>query len=374
MKLFEYQAKELFEESQIPVPNRVLIDSPSEMGEAARQIGFPCVLKAQVLHGGRGKAGLIKVVSKMEEASKQVEEIFSRAKNMSSLLIEEAIQIEKELYVSITADPITGSAMIMACSEGGMDIEEIAKNIPEQIHKTYVNLSEGLLPYQARGILYELGMDDHLVAPGAKILMDLYNVFRKYEAELVEINPLMVTKDGAFIAGDGKISIDDNALFRHPQFKTTRAYYENEAEFEAAEEGIPYLQFDGNIGLMCAGAGLTNTVFDLVNDYGGRVANYLEFGGPNYHKAHKAMQIMMKNDIKVLLIVTFGTIARADVMAQGVVEAIKELQPQFPIVAAIRGTGEELANELLRSVGIEPLIDTEEAVAKAIALAGGVKH
>lgn len=374
MKLFEYQAKELFEESQIPVPNRILIDHPGETGEAASQIGFPCVLKAQVLHGGRGKAGLIKVVSQMEEASNRAEEIFSKAKNMPSLLVEEAVQIEKELYVSITADPVTGSAMIMACSEGGMDIEEIAKNIPEKIHKTYVNLSEGLLPYQARGVMYELGIDDPLVAPGAKILMDLYNVFRKYEAELVEINPLMITKDGAFIAGDGKISIDDNALFRHPQFKTTKVYYENEAEFEAAEEGIPYLQFDGNIGLMCAGAGLTNTVFDLVNDYGGSVANYLEFGGPNYHKAQKAMQIMMKNDIKVLLIVTFGTIARADIMAQGVVDAIKELKPEFPIVAAIRGTGEELAHELLCSVGIEPLIDTEEAVTKAIAIAGGVKQ
>lgn len=374
MKLFEYQAKDLFEEFQIPVPNRTLIFSHNEMAKAVGLVGFPCVLKAQVLQGGRGKAGLIKLVSEMDEACEQGEEIFSRAQNMHSLLIEEAIQIDKELYVSITADPVTGSAMIMACSEGGIEIEEIARSIPERIHKTYVDLSVGLLPYQARGLLYEMGIDENLVGQGTKILIDLYNVFRKYEAELVEINPLMVTKDGDFIAGDGKISIDDNSLFRHPQFKITRAYFENDAEFEAAEEGIPYLQFDGNIGLMCAGAGLTNTVFDLVNDYGGCVANYLEFGGPNYHKAQTAMKIMMKNDIKVLLIVTFGTIARADVMANGIVEAIKELQPEFPIVAAIRGTGEEEAHELLRSVGIEPLIDTEDAVFKAIALAGGVKQ
>ncbi|MCM3568046.1 succinate--CoA ligase subunit beta [Neobacillus mesonae] len=374
MKLFEYQAKELFEQIEIPVPNRTFIKGLEGMAEAAGQIGFPCVLKAQVLQGGRGKAGLIKLVSNIEEASNQAESIFSKAKNMSGLLIEEAIQIEKELYVSITADPVTGKAMMMACSEGGMDIEEIAKDIPERIHKIYIDLSKGIQPYQVRGLLYEMGIDEKLIGQGTKILQDLYNVFRTYEAELVEINPLIVTKDGKLIAGDGKVSIDDNALFRHPQFKATEAYYENDAEYEAAEEGIPYIQFDGEIGLMCAGAGLTNTVFDLVNDYGGKVANYLEFGGPNYRKAKKAMDIMMKNDIKILLIVTFGTIARADVMAEGIVEAIKELNPPFPIVAAIRGTGEEKAHELLRSAGIEPLIDTEEAVKKAIALSGGVKQ
>ncbi|WP_423336358.1 ATP-grasp domain-containing protein [Neobacillus sp. 19] len=310
----------------------------------------------------------------MEEASSQGKAIFSKAHNMSGLLIEEAIQIEKELYVSITADPVTGTAMMMACAEGGMDIEEIAKNIPEKIHKINIDLSEGIQSYQVRGLLYDMGIEDQLIGSGTKILMDLYHVFRKNEAELVEINPLIVTKDGKLMAGDGKVTIDDNALFRHPQFQLTRAYYENDAEYEAAKEGIPYIQFNGDIGLMCAGAGLTNTVFDLVNDYGGSVANYLEFGGPNYHKAKTAMEIMMKNDIKVLLIVTFGTIARADVMAEGIVEAMKELQPPFPIVAAIRGTGEEQAHMLLRSVAIEPLIDTEQAVIKAIALSGGVKQ
>ncbi|MED4205449.1 succinate--CoA ligase subunit beta [Neobacillus mesonae] len=374
MKLFEYQSKELFEQIQMPVPHRTFIESPDDIGEAVNQIGFPCVLKAQVLQGGRGKAGLIKLVSNPEEAHSQAEAIFLKAKNMSGLLIEEALQIDKELYVSITADPVSGTAMIMACAEGGIDIEEIAKNIPEKIHKTYIDLSEGIQTYQVRGLLYEMGLDDQLMSAGTKILTDLYHVFRNHEAELVEINPLIVTKDGRLIAGDGKISIDDNALFRHPQFQVTRAYYENDAEYEAAEEGIPYIQFDGDIGLMCAGAGLTNTVFDLVNDYGGSVANYLEFGGPNYHKAKKAMEIMMKNDINVLLIVTFGTIARADIMAEGIVEAIKELKPPFPIVAAVRGTGEEKAHALLRSMNIEPLIDTEQAVIKAIALSGGVKQ
>lgn len=374
MKLFEYQAKDIFEESSIPVPNRTLIENKEEAENAVKAVGLPCVLKAQVLHGGRGKAGLIKLVTEQDAIQENAEGIFSRAKNMPYLLIEEAINIEKELYVSITADPLTGFAMIMACAEGGIDIEEIARTMPEQIKKTYVDPSVGLLPYQARSLLYDLGIQQEMIGQGTKILLNLYDVFQKYELELVEINPLMITKEGSFIAGDGKVSIDDNALFRHPQFSMTREYFENDAQYEAAQEGIPYLQFDGNIGLMCAGAGLTNTVFDLVNDYGGSVANYLEFGGPNYHKAQKAMEIMMKNDIKVLLIVTFGTIARADVMAKGVVDAIKELKPDFPIITAIRGTGEEEAHELLRSAGLNPLTDTEEAVITAIALAGGGKN
>jgi succinyl-CoA synthetase beta subunit len=374
MKLFEYQAKELFEENEIPVPKRRLIENIFEVEEAVQEVGLPCVLKAQVLEGGRGKAGLIQFVSDQEESRVRADTIFSRAQNMHHLLVEEAVNIDNELYVSITAEPITGSAMIMACAEGGIDIEEIARTMPDKIIKVHVDINEGLLPYQARSLLYELGLKQELIGQGSKVLMNLFKVFQDHEAELVEINPLMVTKEGTFIAADGKISIDDNALFRYPQFSITNAYFENDAHYEAAQEGIPYLQFDGDIGLMCAGAGLTNTVFDLVNDYGGSVANYLEFGGPNYHKAVKAMKIMMKNDIKVLLIVTFGTIARADVMAKGIVEAIKELKPDFPIVTAIRGTGEEEAHELLCSVGLEPLTDTEEAVIKAIALAGGVRQ
>jgi succinyl-CoA synthetase beta subunit len=372
MKLFEYQAKDIFEACDIPTPKRKLIENSSELNGAINEVDLPCVIKAQVLQGGRGKSGLIQLVSDLEEAHEKTKGIFSRAQNMHHLLIEEAINIEKELYVSITADPVSGSAMIMACSEGGVDIEEIARTMPDQIIKSHVNISEGLFPFQARNLLYELGVDQTLVRQGTKVLLNLFEIFREYNAELVEINPLMITKEGTLIAGDGKISIDDNAMYRHPQFSQTRESFDNDAQYEAATEGIPYLQFDGDIGLMCAGAGLTNTVFDLVNDFGGSVANYLEFGGPNYHKAVKAMTIMKKTDIRVLLIVTFGTIARADVMAKGIAEAINELEPDFPIVTAIRGTGEEEAHQILRDIGLEPLIDTEEAVKKAIALTGGV--
>lgn len=372
MKLFEYQAKKLFENSNIPVPKRKVIKNSSELDSIIDQVGLPCVIKAQVLHGGRGKAGLIQFAKEKEEAVEKTNEVISRAKNMHYLLIEEAINIAKEFYVSITADPLSGNVMIMGCAEGGIDIEEIARTMPEKIIKTYVNVSEGLLPYQARELLYELGIEHPMIGQGTKLLLNLYDVYSKHEAELVEVNPLMVTEEGNFMAGDGKVSIDDNALYRHPQFSLTREHFEDDTQYAAAVEGIPYLQFEGDIGLMCAGAGLTNTVYDLVNDYGGSVASYLEFGGPNYHKAVKSMELIMQKEIKVLLVVTFGTIARADVMAQGLVDAIREHKPNFPIVTAIRGTGEEIAHDILKDFGLNPLTETEEAVKKAIQLAGGV--
>lgn len=373
MKLFEYQAKELFEDSNIPVPNRILIKNNSEFDGAMLHVGLPCVIKAQVSHGGRGKAGLIQFAKDKEEAKEKMNEVISRGTNMHYLLIEEAINIAKELYVSITANPLTGSVMIMGCAEGGIDIEEIARKMPEKILKTYVNINEGLLPYQAREFLYELGIEQSMVGRGTKLLLSLYDVYCKHDAELVEINPLIITKEGNFVAGDGKINIDDNSLYRHPQFSLTGEHFEDDVQYAAAVEGIPYLQFGGDVGLMCAGAGLTNTVYDLVNDYGGSVASYLEFGGPNYHKAAKSLELIMQNELKVLLVVTFGTIARADVMAQGLVDAIREHKPKFPIVTAIRGTGEEAAHDILRNFGLDPLTDTEEAVRQAIKLAGGVR-
>ncbi|GAA0432519.1 acetate--CoA ligase family protein [Lentibacillus halophilus] len=372
MKLFEHQAKALFEGANIPVPNRAVIKNRSELDDAISQVGLPCVIKAQVLHGGRGKAGLIKVAEEKEEAKEKVTDVIERAENTPDLLIEEAVAIANEFYVSMTADPSTGSVMMMGSAEGGIDIEEVARTMPEKIIKTNVNVNEGLLPYQAREFLFDLGIEKKMIGQGTKLLLNLYDVYRKHDAELVEINPLMVTEEGNFVAGDGKITIDDNALFRHPQFSLTREHFDDDVQYAAAIEGIPYLQFSGDIGLMCAGAGLTNAVYDLVNDHGGSVASYLEFGGPNYHKAVKSMELIMQNEIKVLLVVTFGTIARADVMAQGLVDAIKEHKPEFPIVTAIRGTGEEAAHDILRDFGLEPLSDTEEAVKKAIKLTGGV--
>ena len=369
MKLFEYQAKELFAEHGIPVPASTLISCISELNKALEEIGLPCVLKAQVLQGGRGKAGLVKLVRTKEEASAEAERILKVTGK--KLLVEGAVLFEKEMYLAITVDPVSGSALVMACLEGGVEIEEIARTKLEKIIKEKVDTSWGLMPFQASNVMYALGLDKNQAAEGSKILLKLYELFVKNDAELVEINPLMILKDGTMIAADGKVNLDDNALFKHSRYSITRDHFKNDLEYEAAQDGIPYIQFDGDIGLMVAGAGLANVVYDLISYYGGTVANYLEFGGPNYHKAKKCMKMMLENKPKCILIVTFGTIARADVMAQGIVDAVRELKPDIPIIAVIRGTGEEGAQELLRSVGLNPLDDTEEAVKKAVELAGG---
>jgi succinyl-CoA synthetase beta subunit len=374
VELFEHQAKELFQEAGIPVPEGKLAVNASEVDDTVREVGLPCAIKAQVLQGGRGKAGLIQLASTVEEVQKKSEQIFGLLGNGSSLLIEQALDIERELYLSITAEPETGSALVMASAEGGVEIEEIARTAPEKIVRERVDLSEGLLPYQARNVMFELGLEGHGVTQGSAMLSNLYDLFQRYDAELVEINPLVVTEGGTLVAADGKVTIDDSSLSRQGHFSLSRDYFESDVEYEAAVEGIPYLRFDGEIGLMCAGAGLTNVIYDLVNYGGGSVASYVEFGGPNYNKAAMAMRLAMQSRPKVLLVVTFGTIARADVIAEGLAEAIEELRPDFPIVAAIRGTGEEKVRELLRGVGLEPLDDTEEAVEKAIELAGSAER
>lgn len=369
MKLHEHEAKDVFKTEGIPVPRSVLATDPDGAARAARDLGLPCVLKSQVLRGGRGKAGLIKLVRSESEARETAAALFGSPHGVRKILVEEAVDIDRELYLSITVDPASAEAVVLACSEGGVEIEDLAARSPEKIVRERVPPAEGLSPYRARNVAYALGLEGDAAKKTAGILEALWRVFRKNDAELAEINPLFLTKDGGVVAGDGKLAIDDNSLFRHPGREPGRDYYDSDAAFEAAAEGIPYLQFDGDISLMCAGAGLTTVVYDLIVDEGGSVANYLEFGGPNYKKAVRAMELCLKNDPKVILIVTFGTIARADVMAEGIADAVKRLEPKCPIVACIRGTGEEKAVETLRSLGLSPLFDTEEAVRRAVALA-----
>ena len=368
MKLFEYQAKEVFKGYQIPTPVGMVIEHRTELAAVLPKIGFPCVLKAQVLRGGRGKAGLIQFASSAGEAAKKVEDLLVSPDNVRKILVEQAVQIERELYLAVTFDPLKARVILIACSEGGVDIETLAADAPEKIIKEEVDLNIGLMPFQARDLAYRLGLQGAVAKQAAAIITGLYQIFCRYDAELVEINPLFHTKDDTLVAGDGKLIIDGNSIFRQTRYKKTREYYVSDAEYEAAQEGIPYIQFTGDIGLMCAGAGLTTTVYDLINDQGGTVANYLEFGGPNYQKAVKAMELCLKSPSKVILIVTFGTIARADVMAEGVVKAIRKLKPDRPVVTCIRGTNEDQALKILQEEGLECLFDTEEAVRKAVEL------
>src|SRR5215210_4201823 len=288
MKLFEHQAKELFQEVGIPIPRGKLVSSISELDGPVEEVGLPCVIKAQVLRGGRGKAGLIQFASTGHEVRTKSVQILEKIEDGHGLLVEQALDIDKELYLSITPEPVSGSALIMASAEGGVDIEEVAQHTPEKIIKEHVDISEGLLPFQARSVMFELGLKWSEVKQGSTMLLNLYNLFQKYDAELVEINPLVITEKGDLVAADGKITIDDDALPRQEHFSMSRDFFESDIAYEASQEGIPYLKFDGDIGLLCAGAGLTNVVYDLINYGGGSVDSYVEFGGPNYRKAAKA--------------------------------------------------------------------------------------
>lgn len=372
MKLYEHQAKDEFEARGIPVPRRRLCLNAADASAAADALGYPCAVKSQVLRGGRGKAGLVRLVRSGAEAASYAAELLGgplgAAHGVKSVLVEEAVDHVLELYLSITVDPLASTALVLACADGGVEIEELAKTAPEKILRERVDIDTGLSPFQSRNIGLSLGLEPARLGAFASLLDGLWKTFRARDAELVEINPLFVTRDGGLVAGDGKLAIDDNAAFRQPGAEPERGAFDSDAAFEAAKEGIPYLQFDGDISLMCAGAGLTTVVYDLVNYEGGTVANYLEFGGPNYRKAVRAMELCLANEPKVILIVTFGTIARADVMADGIAAAIARLKPACPIVACIRGTGEEKAVETLKAAGLVPLFDTEEAVRRAVAL------
>ncbi len=382
MKLFEYQAKDAFTDFGIAVPPSVRILRPakqaSESADGERQLkdawdvlGLPLVLKSQVLIGGRGKAGLIPFIKKDEDLLPELRRLFDHDIQVPSVLVEAAVDIERELYLSITVDPPGGNALILASGEGGVEIEQLAVDRPEAIMRIPVDLQSGVMPFQIRRLVKGLALTGRAASDFAELMHNLWKLFTRMDCELAEINPLFLTRDGLLIAGDGKISIDDNSLSRHREYHAGREYYESDAAYEAAQEGIPYLQFDGDISLMCAGAGLTTTVYDLVIDAGGSVANYLEFGGPNYLKARRAMELCLKNESSVILMVTFGTIARADVMAEGIVSAIRELRPDRPIITCIRGTNEEAAVKILEDAGLEAIFDTETAVRRAVHLAAG---
>ena len=391
MRLLEFQGKELFRKEGIPVPESRYVrvtnmpsnTFPNAAADAVSSAAEEClaspqcsrvVVKAQVDMGGRGKAGLIKTAGSAEEAASAAAEILRTPYTVPALLVEQAIPIQQELYLSVSTDARRAQFVILASAQGGVDIEELATSNPSAVKHIYVDPYYGLQNYQSRAAAYNIELEADTAKQFARLVRQLYHIFHTCDAELAEINPVFLTTDGRLLAGDAKLIIDDNSLARQRNFQRSREQYESDAAYEAAQEGIPYVQFDGDISLMCAGAGLTTTVFDLINFEGGTVANYLEFGGANYHKAQRAMELCLKNKSSVILVVTFGTIARADVMAKGVTNAIQTLKPDRPIVTCIRGTNEQEAEGILRNAGLTPLFDTEEAVRTAIHLAKTRRH
>jgi succinyl-CoA synthetase beta subunit len=373
MKLYEYQAKEIFRAAGIPVPEGRVVKEAAEVPAALDVLGLPVMAKAQVLAGRRGKAGLIRKCTSAPEAAAAVTEWTGRThggERITSVLLERPLDIKREIYLSVTIEPSLGCPVVIASGEGGMEIEELFAARPEAVIREPINIFRGLRSYQIRDIVAALGLQGDAAKAGSQILTTLYRLFRTHDAELVEVNPLVVDITGSIVAADAKLRIDDNALSRQKAFSRGREQFGDDLEFEAAESGLSYVRLDGNIGVLCTGAGLTMTTLDLLKMNGGKPANFMEFGGATYTRAATALRIALKNpQVKVLLIVTFGLVARADVIAEGLVKAIQEIKPTLPIITAVRGTGEEKARELIRSQGIPTYDDTEEAVRKAVELA-----
>lgn len=368
----EYEGKELFKEAGIPLPKSQTAANVDEVAKASAHTGFPLAIKAQVLSGGRGKRGGVRVFSEMESAmsfAKTLLEEGLTGERVSRVLVEKEIKYEKEFYMSITANPLLKKPVLMASLEGGVEIESVQK---ENIAIEGIDVFLGLQGFAVRRAVKGWGLDEAVVKQIINIAMKLYSIYRRYDAELVEINPLALTADGKVIALDSKIIINDNALYRQQQFARSRERYENDLEFRASKYNLNYVKLKGNIGLICTGAGLTLSTLDLVYDQGGSAANFMEAGGANYNNTYRGLELVLSDpDVKVLLINIFGLVSRSDVICRGLADCLKDLKPDIPIVACIRGTGEEVAREIMREeIGIEPFVDMEEAVIDAIKIAG----
>jgi len=354
MKLFEYQGKELFKEYGIAVPDGIVVEREEELKSIS--ISFPWVLKAQVLVGGRGKAGGIKIAKNMEEAI----ELFRQLKNMEikgervrKILVEEKADIEKEMYLSFFLDRNSRQYLMMFSDEGGVEIEAMK----EKVKKVYINPIIGLQPYHLRKLPKEV----------RETAAKLYKIFIEKDCELVEINPLAIS-NGKTIALDSKIIVDDNALYRHNELPKERAEL-TPLEKEAREKGIAFVQMDGNIGVIANGAGLTMATLDALNEFNGKGSVFLDLGGTDDpEKVKQALSIMVKAKPKVILINLFGGITKCDTVAKGIIEFLEKNEAP-PIVARIKGVNEDVAREMLKDYVI-PVETFEEAAKKAAELGG----
>lgn len=372
MNFEEWAAKPLLETHGIAVPTSMLAHNPAEAAAAVEVIG-PCVVKAQVPTGKRGKAGGIKLAATPVEAGAAAEAILGMEIGgypVEKVLVEAQLPIEKELYAAVLNDPAAKAPSVLFSTEGGMDVEEAAESKPEAMRRIAVDITEGLTSEKALTALEGLPLDGQASAI-AETLVKLYQAYRALDAELLEINPLVVTQDGQIVALDCKFTLDDSAVPRRQEIAPNGAPERMTAlEREAAEAGLKYIELGGSVGVLANGAGLTMTTMDAITHYGGTPANFLEIGGEAYTKAETALRILLKNpNIKSLLVNFCGAFARTDVMSQGVVEAWKALDPDIPVFFTVHGTGEEEAVALIRrELGIEPfdlMDDAVRAVVKA---------
>lgn len=384
MKIHEYQGKELFRAYGIPVPNGIVASTPDEAKAAAEKLGTPVVVvKAQIHAGGRGKGGGIKIAKSPDEAAAKAAELLGKplvtpqtgpeGKIVNKVLVEQGLDIAKEYYLGIVLDRQASMPVIMASSEGGMDIETLAKEKPEKLLKVHVH-GERLLPFQARAIAFGLGLPAESIKKGVHFVTELFRLFIEKDASLAEINPLLLTKQGDVLALDAKINFDDNALFRHPEILELRDISEEDPlEVEASKYNLNYVKLDGTVGCMVNGAGLAMATMDIIKFVGGKPANFLDVGGgAKKDQIMNAFRILTSDrDVKAVLINIFGGILRCDVLAQGVVETARELNLQLPIVVRMEGTNVDQGKEILRSSGLKLTIadDMKDAAEKAVAAA-----
>ena len=385
MKIHEYQGKELLKTYGVPVPRGIVARTPEEAEQAAKELGTDVVVvKAQIHAGGRGKGGGVKLAKSPAEAAELAKQILGmqlvthqtgpEGREVKTLLIEEGLPIDKEFYLGITLDRVTGRNTFMASSAGGMDIEKVAEETPELILKETIDPSVGLRPFQARKMAFGLGIPNELINQAAGFMLKLYDAYEKMDASLVEINPFLLTKDNRLIALDAKVNFDDNALYRHKDYAQMRDLNEEEPlEIEASKFDLNYIKLDGNIGCMVNGAGLAMATMDIIKLHGGEPANFLDVGGgASQERVENAFRILLADpNVKAVLINIFGGIVRCDMVANGVVAAAKNLGVSIPIVARLEGTNVEEGKRVLNTsgIGIISADGMSDAAAKVVAAA-----
>jgi len=384
MKIHEYQAKELFKKYNIPIPDGGVAFNPDEAKKVAENLGqFPVVVKAQIHAGGRGKGGGVKLAGSMDEVTGIAGEIIGMnlvthqtgpdGKRVKKVLVEQGLNIAKELYLSIIPDRATAKIVIMASEAGGMDIEEVAAETPEKIIKVFINPLVGIQPFHCREVVFGLNLSSSVMRPFVSMLGSLYRLFMDYDCSLVEINPLVITAEDAVIALDAKMDFDDNALYRHKDIIEYRDIDEEDPlEVEASKFNLNYIKLDGNIGNMVNGAGLAMATMDIIKLAGAEPANFLDVGGgASAEMVENGFRIMLGDkNVKGILINIFGGILRCDVLAEGVVHAAEKTGINVPVVIRMEGTNVEQGRKILAESGLSLITasDMKDAAQKVAQL------
>ncbi|MCT1925652.1 ADP-forming succinate--CoA ligase subunit beta [Staphylococcus pasteuri] len=384
MNIHEYQGKEIFRSMGVAVPEGRVAFTAEEAVEKAKELDSDVyVVKAQIHAGGRGKAGGVKIAKSLSEVETYANELLGKqlvthqtgpeGKEVKRLYIEQGCDIQKEYYVGFVIDRATDSVTLMASEEGGTEIEEVAAKTPEKIFKETIDPVVGLSPYQARRIAFNINIPKESIGKAAKFLMSLYNVFIEKDCSIIEINPLVTTGDGEVLALDAKLNFDDNALFRHKDIMELRDLEEEDPkEIEASKYDLSYIALDGDIGCMVNGAGLAMATMDTINHFGGNPANFLDCGGgATKEKVTEAFKIILGDEnVKGIFVNIFGGIMKCDVIAEGIVAAVKEVELTLPLVVRLEGTNVERGKEILNDSGlaIEPASTMADGAQKIVKL------